>query len=59
MLPAVTLEARNAPIPAIISTIKSEYATPACQRLAKVSKNHILSAISTLSPSSRPWQISQ
>lgn len=59
MLPAVTLEARNAPIPAIISTINADYATPSCQRLAKVSKNHILSAISTLSLTSRPWQISQ
>jgi hypothetical protein len=48
MLPAVTCVAPNAPIPAIISTIGQIYATPKLQRLAKVSKNHILSAVSTL-----------
>jgi hypothetical protein len=39
MLPAVTFEARNAPIPAIISTIQCKYATPkvstACESVEK------------------------
>lgn len=50
MVPAVICVALDAPIPAIISTKGRIYATPLCQWVAKVLKNHILSAVSALVP---------
>jgi hypothetical protein len=49
-LPAITCEALKARVPAIISTNGRTSATPTLQWVAKVLKNHILSAVSALNP---------